>query len=149
MDKVLFSFGHGYSAQALARRLLAQGWRVIGTTREPGKAETLRAQGVEPLVWGRDDSGPALHAATHLLSSVAPTEAGDPVLDAFGAAIARIAPRLDWAGYLSTTGVYGDHGGAWVDEDTPLAPSTTRGRRRVAAEAQWQEIGRASCRERV
>ena len=140
MDKVLFSFGHGYSAQALARLLLPQGWRVIGTTRDPGKAEALRAQGVEPLVWGRDDAGPALHAATHLLSSVAPTEAGDPVLDAFGEAIAGIAPRLDWAGYLSTTGVYGDHGGAWVDEDTPLAPTTTRGQRRVAAEAQWQAI---------
>ena len=140
MDKVLFSFGHGYSAQALARLLLPQGWRVIGTTRDPGKAEALRAQGVEPLVWGRDDAGPALHAATHLLSSVAPTEAGDPVLDAFGAAIAGIAPRLDWAGYLSTTGVYGDHGGAWVDEDTPLAPTTPRGQRRVAAEAQWQAI---------
>ena len=140
MDKVLFSFGHGYSAQALARLLLPQGWRVIGTTRDPGKAEALRAQGVEPLVWGRDDAGPALHAATHLLSSVAPTEAGDPVLDAFGKAIAGIAPRLDWAGYLSTTGVYGDHGGAWVDEDTPLTPTTTRGQRRVAAEAQWQDI---------
>jgi len=140
MDKVLFSFGHGYSAQALARRLLPQGWRVIGTTRDPGKAETLRAQGVEPLVWGRDDAAPALHAATHLLSSVAPTEAGDPVLDTFGETIAGIAPRLDWAGYLSTTGVYGDHGGAWVDEDTPLAPTTTRGQRRVAAEAHWQAI---------
>jgi len=140
MNRVLFSFGHGYSGTALARRLLPQGWRVIGTTRDPGRAEALRREGVEPLVWGRDDLAPALHEATHLLSSVAPTQDGDPVLGAFSDTIAGIAPRLAWAGYLSTTGVYGDHGGGWVDEDTPLAPATTRGRRRVAAEAAWRAI---------
>ena len=140
MDRVLFSFGHGYSATALARRLLPQGWRVIGTTRDPGRAEALRREGVEPLVWGRDEFAPALQEATHLLSSVAPTQDGDPVLGAFSDTIAGIAPRLAWAGYLSTTGVYGDHGGGWVDETTPLAPATTRGQRRVAAEAAWRAI---------
>jgi len=140
MNRVLFSFGHGYSATALARRLLAQGWRVIGTTRDPERAEALRREGVEPLVWGRDEFAPALLEATHLLSSVAPTQDGDPVLGAFSDAIAGIAPRLVWAGYLSTTGVYGDHGGGWVDETTTLSPATTRGRRRAAAEAAWQAI---------
>ena len=140
MDKLLLSFGHGYSARALARRLLARGWRVIGTTRDAQKAETLRAEGVEPLLWGEDDPGPALRAATHLLSSVAPGAEGDPVLARHASAIAGAAPHLDWAGYLSTTGVYGDHQGGWVDEATPLTPATERGRRRVAAETEWQAI---------
>lgn len=140
MDKVLFSFGHGYSARALAARLLPQGWRIYGTTRDAGKAETLRAKGVIPLLWDKDDVTPALNEATHLLSSVGPTEDGDPVLARHRAEIARIAPGLAWAGYLSTTGVYGDHQGDWVDETTPLTPSTRRGKLRVTAEAEWQAI---------
>ncbi len=140
MGKVLLSFGHGYSARALARRLLPRGWRVLGTTRDPARAETLRAEGVTPLLWDRDDVTTALGEATHLLSSAGPTEAGDPVLARHRDAIAAAAPGLEWAGYLSTTGVYGDHQGGWVDETTPLTPSTTRGQRRVAAEAEWQSI---------
>jgi len=140
MDKVLLSFGHGYSAQALGRRLLPQGWRIFGTTRSPERADALRAEGVTPLLWEHDDIAAALDAATHLLSSVAPSETGDPVLARHRDAIAAAAPRLAWAGYLSTTGVYGDHQGGWVDEETPLTPSTERGRRRVAAEAEWQAI---------
>ncbi|SEM64097.1 Nucleoside-diphosphate-sugar epimerase [Roseovarius tolerans] len=140
MSKVLFSFGHGYCARALAARLLPQGWRIYGTTRDATKAEALRAEGVIPLLWGTDDLTPALQEATHLLSSAAPTEDGDPVLARHRAEITTLAPRLTWAGYLSTTGVYGDHQGGWVDEDTPLTPSTKRGRLRVAAEAEWQAI---------
>ena len=140
MNKVLLSFGHGYSAQALARLLLPQGWRIFGTTRDPARAEALRAEGIIPLLWDHDDPGPALHEATHLLSSVAPDAEGDPVLARHAGAIAEAAPHLDWAGYLSTTGVYGDHQGGWVDETTPLTPSTERGKRRVAAEALWQAI---------
>jgi nucleoside-diphosphate-sugar epimerase len=140
MDKVLFSFGHGYSARALAARLLPLGWRIYGTTRDAAKAETLRADGVLPLIWDDDDLTPALTEATHLLSSVGPTDDGDPVLARHGDQIARIAPHLAWAGYLSTTGVYGDHHGNWVDETTPLTPSTRRGKLRVSAEADWQAI---------
>lgn len=135
--KTLLSLGHGYSARALARRLLAQGWRVIGTTRTAEGARALAAEGVEPRIWPGEDLPFA--EATHLLSSIAPGPAGDPVLAAHGAAIA--AARFDWVGYLSTVGVYGDHGGEWVDEDTPLTPATARGRARVAAEAEWQALG--------
>lgn len=138
MTHTLLSLGHGYSARALARRL-GPGWHVIGTTRNAEKAKALEAEGVEPLVWPGTDLGPALDRATHLLSSVAPDAEGDPVLREAGEQIA--AARPDWVGYLSTTGVYGDHGGDWVDEDTPLTPSAARGRARVAAEAAWQALG--------
>ena len=136
--KTLLSIGHGYSARALARLLLPAGWRIIATTRSAAKADMLRAEGVEPIIW---TGGPLpLAEATHLLTSVAPDGAGDPVLAAQRSAIAA-AQHLEWVGYLSTVGVYGDHGGGWVDEETPLTPSTTRGVQRVAAEAAWQALG--------
>lgn len=137
MTGTLLSIGHGYSAQALARRLIVQGWRVIGTTRTSKSAEILRTQGVEPLVW--PDSALPIHEATHILSSVAPGEAGDPVLAEASNALSAAA-HLKWVGYLSTTGVYGNHDGGWVDEQTPLTPTTERGRARVAAEAEWQAL---------
>lgn len=140
MDKVLLSFGHGYSARALARRLVPQGWRVIGTTRSAEKAAALADDGVDGVVWPGSDLSEALGAATHLLSSVSPGDDGDPVLNALGDDIAKVAGQLEWAGYLSTTGVYGDHAGGWVDEAAALEPSTERGRRRVVAEAAWAGI---------
>ena len=140
MDKILFSFGHGYSSQALARLLIPQGWTIYGTTRSAEKAEAIRATGVIPVLFPGDGVPDALNRATHLLTSAAPSEAGDPVLADLGPEIAALAPRLDWAGYLSTTGVYGHHGGDWVDETAPLDPATRRGQLRVLAEAEWQAI---------
>jgi nucleoside-diphosphate-sugar epimerase len=84
--------------------------------------------------------GPALDAATHVLVSAAPGPEGDPVLAGLRDEIAARAERFEWVGYLSTTGVYGDHDGDWVDEDTPLNPATTRGQARVEAEAAWAAI---------
>src|SRR6056297_2955367 len=140
MSKVLLSFGHGYSARALARRLVPQGWTIYGTTRSEEKCTALRAEGVIPVQWPQGDLSEALDTATHILTSAGPDAEGDPVLRRYRAEIGEIAPRLDWAGYLSTTGVYGDHQGAWVTEETPLTPSTRRGRMRVEAEAEWQAI---------
>ncbi|MFY0693229.1 MAG: SDR family oxidoreductase [Paracoccaceae bacterium] len=140
MTGTLLSFGHGYSARALARRLLPQGWSVIGTTRTQEKAELLRADGVEAVVWPGSDLTAHLSRATHILISAGPDENGDPVLAELSRQIAGIAGQLEWAGYLSTTGVYGDHQGGWVDETTPLTPSTRRGRFRVMAEGQWQDL---------
>jgi nucleoside-diphosphate-sugar epimerase len=135
----LLSIGHGYSAQALSRRLIPQGWRVIGTTRTADKAARLASQGVEPLIWPSDISD-ALAQATHLLTSVAPDSAGDPVVWALGPQIAAAA-GLRWVGYLSTTAVYGHHNGDWVDEGTALTPSTARGAARVRAEGEWAALG--------
>ena len=134
----LLSIGHGYSAQALARRLLPQGWQIIGTTRTEAGAKALRATGIDALVWPESDLSGALAKATHLLTSVAPGDS-DPVLQAIGPQIAGSA--LKWVGYLSTTAVYGHHNGDWVDETTPLAPTTARGAARVQAEADWTALG--------
>ena len=134
----LLSIGHGYSAQALARRLLPQGWQIIGTTRTEAGAKALRATGIEALVWPEADLSGALAKATHLLTSVAPGDS-DPVLQAIGPQIAGSA--LKWVGYLSTTAVYGHHNGDWVDETTALAPTTARGAARVQAEADWTALG--------
>lgn len=134
----LLSLGHGYSASALAARLIPMGWTVIGTCRDPARADGLRAAGVEPLVWPSDLT-PALSRATHILASAAPDAAGDPFLQL--AAEALRAARPVWVGYLSTTAVYGDHQGGWVDETTPVNPGSVRARQRVLAEAQWLETG--------
>jgi len=139
MTGTLLSIGHGYSAEALASLLLPAGWRVIGTTRSAARAQALAASGVEPRIWPGDDLGTDIAAASHVLTSVAPGPSGDPVLEALGESLAA-ARHLAWVGYLSTTGVYGDHGGGWVDEDTPLTPETVRGRARVAAEKGWRAL---------
>ena len=140
MTKTLFSFGHGYSASALAQRLIPQGWHIIGTTRSKEKMQQLAATGVEPVLFPSSDGLDALEQATHLLVSAGPDENGDPVLTRLRDRIQALAPSLHWAGYLSTTGVYGDHQGGWVDESTALTPSTRRGRLRTEAEAQWQSV---------
>jgi nucleoside-diphosphate-sugar epimerase len=143
----LFCFGLGYSALVLARKLRAEGWEIAGTCRSAEKQAALAAEGIAAARFDRgrslDDPAAALRGATHLLSAVPPDAAGDPVLDHHGADLAR-APSLVWAGYLSTTGVYGDRGGGWVDESAELRPTGERGRRRVAAEAGWLALGRQS-----
>lgn len=140
----LFCFGYGYSAEALGCRVMAQGWRVAGTSRSETGCQGLAAKGVEAYRFARDQSldKAALDGTTHLLISVAPDDAGDPVLDIHADAIAALG--CHWIGYLSTTGVYGDHQGGWVDETTPLTPLGLRGHRRVEAEAAWLSLGAAS-----
>jgi nucleoside-diphosphate-sugar epimerase len=142
MTRTLLSFGHGYSARALGGHLVAQGWQVIGTTRSDDKAYALRDDGVQALIWPGEDLSPALDKATHILTSVAPRGTGDPVLAELEEQIVQAASHLKWVGYLSTTGVYGDHGGDWVDESAALTPSTQRGFERVEAEAAWMNLHR-------
>ncbi len=146
----LFCFGLGYAAEVLARRLLAQGWSVAGTARQPERLAEIRAFGADAYAFDAAQPLPddALDGVTHLLTSVPPGSGGDPVLAGAGGAI-RAACRqgLGWLGYLSTTAVYGDWNGAWVDESSALHPTSERARRRVEAEAAWlalgQETGRA------
>lgn len=141
----LFCFGLGYTAGFLARALAADGWRVGGTSRDAEACVRLAAEGFDMHRFAPGHALPApaatLGNATHLLSSVPPDAAGDPVLAAHGADIAALK-QLRWVGYLSTTGVYGDRSGDWVDEGSALTPSGERGQRRVAAEAQWLHLHR-------
>ncbi|MEC3862896.1 SDR family oxidoreductase [Mesobacterium sp. TK19101] len=140
MTGTVLTFGHGYVADALAARMMPDGWAFMGTTRDPDRAKALQSRGIAPVDWAQDAVHRALDRATHVLVSVAPRGGGDPTLDAFGGLIAARAPHLHWVGYLSTTGVYGDHHGGWVDESTPLTPATERDAARVAAEAAWGTV---------
>lgn len=140
MTKTLISFGHGYSAQALAKLLVPQGWTIYGTTRKPEKAAAFKDSGIIPVLWSDGDLEDAFAEATHMLVSAGPREAGDPIYNRYADQIAAIAPRLDWFGYLSTTGVYGNHNGEWTDEEAELRPSTERGIMRKEAEERWQGI---------
>ena len=134
-------FGHGYSAGFLTPLLTARGWQVTGTTRDD--PDRVSAAGAEPLLWpGSEDAlRAAIPQADAILVSTAPGRDGDPVLAAFRDDLARARPR--WLGYLSTTGVYGDRDGGWVDEDSVLDGSGARGQARIAAEADWQDLARA------
>ncbi|QPM91376.1 SDR family oxidoreductase [Pseudooceanicola algae] len=140
MNALMISFGHGYSARALTPILLEQGMALHGTTRSDEKRAAITASGVTAHVFPGAPLEPLLDRATHLLISAGPDAEGDPVLRHLGAAIAARAGQFDWVGYLSTTGVYGDHDGDWVDETTPLTPSTRRGTWRMQAEAAWSAI---------
>lgn len=137
----LFCFGFGYSAGALAQGLASRGWRITGTCRTADKARELEAQGVTAIEF--DGTAPIADVAahftpgTHVLLSAPPDADGDPVMRFHGEDLAARASRIPWVGYLSTTGVYGDRQGDWVDEASRLTPTTERGRFRLRAERQW------------
>jgi nucleoside-diphosphate-sugar epimerase len=124
----LLVFGLGYTAGRIAERLAGEGWHVVGTTRD-GRGDTLRFDDTDAVT-------AEIAAATHILSSVPPVDEVDPVLVRYGSLLMRTRA---WLGYLSSTGVYGDAQGAWVDETAP----TGGGRRsaRAAADADWLAIG--------
>ncbi|MEQ5794230.1 SDR family oxidoreductase [Paracoccus sp. NFXS7] len=134
-------FGHGYSAGFLTPLLTARGWQVTGTTRDD--PDRVAAAGAVPLLWpGSEDAlRTAIAQADAILVSTAPGPDGDPVLAVFREDLARARPR--WLGYLSTTGVYGDRDGGWVDEDSVLDGSGPRGQARIAAEGAWQDLARS------
>ncbi len=137
----LFCFGLGYSARWLSRMLLAEGFTVAGTTRDPPSAP--HAEGITVYPFSREnplkDPAEALAGVTHILNSI-PPDTCDPVINVHGADIIALAPNLQWVGYLSTTGVYGDKQGDWVDEESVLEPTGERGRRRMGAEAAWLDL---------
>lgn len=143
----LFCFGLGYTARVLAAALMGEGWTVAGTCRDEAARADLAADGIDAFLFDRDrpldDAAAALGGATHLLSSVPPDAEGDPVLARHAGAVAAMK-GLAWAGYLSSTGVYGDTGGAPVDESAAVDPTSERGRRRAQAEGGWLELRRAA-----
>ncbi|WEX77702.1 SDR family oxidoreductase [Sinorhizobium numidicum] len=137
--------GAGYSGTAIAKALAPAAQSVTGTTRSPEKLSELEQAGIRPVVFDGTtisaELADAMREATHLVQSIAPGRDGDPMFRAGTPPLAELLPNLRWAGYLSTVGVYGDHGGGWVTEDTPLNPVSQRSIERVAAENAWMDYG--------
>lgn len=133
----LLSFGHGYSARALSKNLVSLGWKIRGTTRSSDNLENLD---VEVRVWPNISLSEDLEWATHLLISIPPNEFGDCVLRDYKKNIIKNSRNIRWVGYLSTTGVYGNHNGAWVNEETKLRPTSARALHRLEAENEWLNL---------
>ncbi len=144
----LFIFGFGFTARALANMMAPSEFKISATSRSDKGAGMITKYGCEAFVFSDDcqpsaDLKNALKSATHILSSAPPSIAGDPVLAALADDIAQ-APNLNWLGYLSTIGVYGDHNGGWVDEATPATPQSDRSKHRLSAEQAWQQVAKKS-----
>lgn len=139
--KILF-LGYGYTAAALARRLRDEGWSARATTRNREKAAALEKDGVTAYLWTEKGiPSEAFEGVEAALVSTPPQRRACPAFAAAAGLIAERAGAFRWIGYLSSNGVYGDHGGAWVDEDSMLYPSTERAHNRIAAEAEWAAFG--------
>ncbi|MBM1174651.1 SDR family oxidoreductase [Microvirga arabica] len=140
----LFIFGLGYTALQFIHHHGHRFAEICGTVRSAEKAQAIQEPGLRAFRFDGPASDSAilqhLDETDALLISAPPTEGRDPVLERFSAAITA-APRLRWIGYLSTVGVYGNAGGAWVDEGTPANPASSRARQRIEAERQWLELG--------
>lgn len=134
----LLCFGFGFSARTLATRLDKQAWKISATSRDPEGIAGINAQGFHGFLF--DSKLQIAPDVTHLLISAPPDENGDPVVRLFQEQLQRLSKQLKWVGYLSTTAVYGDQGGDWVDEDSPLEPNTARGHRRLDAERSWLKL---------
>jgi nucleoside-diphosphate-sugar epimerase len=138
MQKTLLCFGIGYSAEALSDLLYKRGWSVIGTTRDAARAQKLQSKRYE--IYALDSLSPEVFLrATHMLHSVPPGKDGDEVLLRYQKNIVD-APNLKWLAYLSTTGVYGNHEGAWVDETTAVKPQSRRQEMRVQTENAFLQL---------
>lgn len=140
MTNHLLTIGHGFTAKEFGTFVQQRGWTVTGTTRSIDKADSLRGLGVAPIIWPGSDLSEAIKQATHILVSASPDENGDHFLNDYRTTL-ETSGNLKWIGYLSTTGVYGDHGGAWVDEETVVDPTTRRGQIRAGAENAWLASG--------
>ncbi|MBD9374128.1 SDR family oxidoreductase [Rhizobium sp. ARZ01] len=137
----LLVLGAGFSGRAIAQAFMLAGFSAVGTTRSPDKQVALAVLGIEPLLFDGEaisaELASVMEGATHLVQSIAPGKNGDPLFRPGTKPVGDLMPNLQWVGYLSTVGVYGDHKGAWVDEDTPIHPASTRSVERVEAEERW------------
>jgi nucleoside-diphosphate-sugar epimerase len=138
MTKSMFIFGAGYTAGNLSKKLTEQGWTVYGTTRRQERFDEIAQSGAHPLLIDDPTVSERLSTCSHVLISAGPSENGDPTLNDYRSVF--VENRFEWVGYLSTTGVYGGTDGEWVDEETPLHPTTTRGQQRKSAEEAWSEV---------
>lgn len=141
----LMILGAGYSGRAIAKSFLEQGFKVSGTSRSDDKGQELNALGINALTFDgviiSDALKAELQTVTHLVQSISPAGDNggtDVFLDLVGEDLKTALPKLEWIAYLSTVGVYGDHGGDWVDENTAAKPTSRRSIERLAAEQAWE-----------
>ena len=132
----------GYVASLLSEKLITNGWSISATCRFQEKKINLIKQGYDSYIFYSGNKMPdltkALEDVTHILISVPPDDFGDPVINHYKKQISSIS-NLEWIAYLSSTGVYGNHNGDWINEETKPIPSSIRGERRLIAENQWQD----------
>lgn len=145
MTPTFFMFGFGYTANRLAQKLIPLGFDVVGTTRQQIK-KTMRLPSAITLIdFESSDIKDYLNQSTHLLISVPPAAVmGDLVLSNYLELIKRHAPHIDWLGYLSSTGVYGDYQGNWVDEESICKPQSPSGILRLEAENKWVSLAKGN-----
>lgn len=141
--KKLLCFGYGYVANILSEKLKAHDWEIIGTTTDPDKKKQLQEQGIKSILFDAHhsltDPYKTLSDITHILISIPPSDRGDIVCDLHGEDIAQMK-NLEWIGYLSTTGIYGNRDGQWVTENSMPAPTSRRGTLRYMAEQEWMHL---------
>lgn len=147
MDKQLLIFGFGYSSKAIAEKARSRFSGICGTTRSPEKAQEIRQSGFAATIFDgtRITAGiqERLQECTHLINSISPGDV-DPVLAMLPGDLRESCPNLRWIGYLSTVGVYGNHDGAWVDEETEPKPVSKRSIQRVDAERAWMKAAKTA-----
>ena len=137
-ERHILFFGFGFCAEFIAPLLQADGWQISATYRDVRQADFLQKQHITPLAFACLTAA-QLTSITHALVSIPPNAEGDIVLQQYAPMLGQTG--LTWLGYLSTTGVYGDHNGAWIDEETPIGKLSQRGHRRARAEKDWQDFG--------
>ena len=138
----MLCFGFGYSAKEIAKQLLnSSKWKIVGTTKSKERGNEFDSLGVEKIIWPGQSLHEALSKSTHWLISIPPKDGIDPVIHYFekNKTLLENSP-VQWIGYLSTTAVYGDHKGKWVDEQTPENPKSSRGKARLIAERSWMDL---------
>lgn len=143
--KRLFCFGYGYTADYLGHELQThdEGWTIGGTTRDPERRNELLARRIRARIFDYehpiDDPKTLFGRFSHLLISTPPDDQGDPVFNMHAEELINM-PNIEWVGYLSSTGVYGNRNGGTVDETSEVIPASRRGSRRALAEQQWYSL---------
>lgn len=134
MDRHLFCFGYGYCAQAVVKHMAVseKDWTFSGTKRNKINDQFAEVHQFDSMLALPRD-------ITHILVSIPPKDDGDVALQRFAKHIAML-PKLQWVGYISSTGVYGDAKGEWVDENSPIQPNNPFSKKRILAEHQWQDF---------
>ena len=140
--KTLLIFGFGYTAKFICKKFLRKNWKVYCTTRSSEKFKEIKDLKATPIFFNDEEKiKNILSDDAYILTTAPPQNSKDPVVENYGHLLKKNSERIKWAGYMSTTSVYGDKKGEWVTEDTELEPNLERSIARVAAENSWIKLG--------